>query len=247
MRLVTAAALLVVALPVAAEDLTIVSKTTGSGQPATSTDYMTATMARYQSGDSDRIIDLKAGRIVTIDHKKKQWSEITAAEIEAAMKKAQAQMEQAMAGMPPAVREKMQGMTGGAAASLKVTKGGSRTVAGYTCNEYNLSWGTAMTQVTCNTTAITMPFDPTQLRKLMTTSNPGMARMMGNMETMTKEMQQIKGLPIAETTTVHVMGKSMVTTKEATEIKKGPIPASVFEVPAGYKKVESPLAKMGER
>jgi hypothetical protein len=155
-------------------------------------------------------------------------------------------MEQAMAGMPPAMREKMQAMTGGVAASLKVTKGGTRTVAGYTCNEYNLSWGAAMTQVTCNTTAIALPFDVTQLRKLMTSSNPSMARMMGNMEAMTKELEQVKGLPIAEHTSLQMMGKSMVTTKEATEIKKGPIPASVFEVPAGYKKVQSPLAKMGQ-
>jgi len=246
MRFATAA-LLALAMPVAAEDLTIVSKTTGPDQPATSTDYLTATMARYQSGDRDRIIDMKTGRIVTIDHKKREWSEITAAEIEAAMKKSQAQMDQAMAGMPPAVREKMQAMTGGAAASLKVTKGGTRTVAGYTCNEYNLSWGAAMTQVMCSTTAIALPFDLVQLRKLMTSSNPSMARMMGNMETLTKEMEQIKGLPIAETTTLQMMGKPMVTTKEATEIKKGPIPASAFEVPAGYKKVESPLAKMGQR
>jgi hypothetical protein len=247
MRLFVAAGILAVAVPVAAEDLTIVYKTTGPNQPALSTDYMTATMARYSAGTSDRIVDLKTGRIVTVDHQRKVWSEITAAEIEAAMKKAKAQMDQAMAGMPPEMRQKMQGMMGGAAGSLKVTKGGTRTVAGYPCDEYTLTMGANMTQKSCNTTAITLPFDFNQMRKLTSASNPALAKMMGDMETATKELQQIKGLPIAETTTMQMMGKSMVTTKEATEIKKGPIPASVFEVPAGYKKVESPLAKMGQR
>jgi hypothetical protein len=33
------------------------------------------------------------------------------------------------------------------------------------------------------------------------------------------------------------------TLSEATEVKKGPIPASTFEIPAGYKKKPSPFVK----
>jgi hypothetical protein len=33
------------------------------------------------------------------------------------------------------------------------------------------------------------------------------------------------------------------TVSEATEVHKGKIPASVFEVPAGYRKKDSPYAK----
>jgi hypothetical protein len=43
------------------------------------------------------------------------------------------------------------------------------------------------------------------------------------------------------------MGITMATSTEATEVKKGPIPASTFEIPAGFKKTESPLQKMGKR
>jgi hypothetical protein len=43
------------------------------------------------------------------------------------------------------------------------------------------------------------------------------------------------------------MGRSMDTSREAVEIKKGPIPASAFDVAAiakGYKKVAHPVTKM---
>jgi len=248
MRLAIAtAAVLALALSAGAEDVTIVYKTTGPGQPGTSTHYLSANMVRYQSGTSDTILDLKGGRIVTIDNAKKEWSEMTVAEIEAAMAAMTAKMDQAMAGMPPEMREKMKGMMGGVAGAMKVTKGGARTVAGYACDEYTLTMGAAFTRTSCNTTAIPLPFDLAQLTKLSLASNPNLLRMAGDMQAATKELQQIKGLAIAENSSVQVMGKSTATTKEATEIKKGPIPASAFEVPAGYKKVTSPLAKMGQK
>ena len=70
---------------------------------------------RTSDAERDTIIEYGPGRITSIDHKKKEYSEITLAEMEAAMKAAAAQMEQAnaqmqqqMANMPPAMREKME-------------------------------------------------------------------------------------------------------------------------------------------
>ena len=37
--------------------------------------------------------------------------------------------------------------------------------------------------------------------------------------------------------TMNVMGRSMTTTTVVTDVQKGTIPASTFEVPAGYKAV----------
>jgi hypothetical protein len=71
-------------------------------------------------------------------------------------------------------------------------------------------------------------------------SNP----MMKGAEKMMAEMKKIKGLPLAETSTVKILTKTVTTSREATEVKKGPIAPSAFAVPAGYKKVESPMAKM---
>jgi hypothetical protein len=43
-----------------------------------------------------------------------------------------------------------------------------------------------------------------------------------------------------------MMGRGSDTSKEAVEVKRGPIPADAFAVPAGYKKVDSPMLKMGQ-
>lgn len=225
----------------AAEDLTIVYKVTGRGgnTPVTATQYYSATKIRTSDGEHDSILDLAAGRILSIDHKKKEYSEIALSEIEA-MKQANAQMEEAMKNVPPGMRDRMAKMMGGAAAgvasSLTVTKGGTRKLAGYPCQEYTIAMGEGFKNEICNTTALQAPFDPAQFRKMWTFSNPAF---MKNAAKVAEQLEQVQGLPLAEKTSVNMMGRSMTTAKEATEVKKGAISASVFELPAGYKKVES--------
>ena len=68
--------------------------------------------------------------------------------------------------------------------------------------------------------------------------------MMKNAAKAIEEMKKVKGFPLAESTTVKIMGKTKTNGKEATEVKTSAIPASVFALPAGAKKVESPFAKM---
>jgi len=67
---------------------------------------------------------------------------------------------------------------------------------------------------------------------------------MKSMAQMIEEMRKIKGFTLADQTTFSMMGRTMTTASEATEVKKGAIPDSAFEVPAGYKKVDSPFAAM---
>ena len=71
--------------------------------------------------------------------------------------------------------------------------------------------------------------------------------MFKSMGKMADEMKRIEGFTIAESTAMKVMGKSFYASKEAVEIKKGPIPASAFDVAAiakGYKKVPHPVTKL---
>jgi hypothetical protein len=56
----------------------------------------------------------------------------------------------------------------------------------------------------------------------------------------------MKGVSIYHQSTTKMMGKSMTETSEVTEVKKGPIPASAWDVPAGYKKTEWMGAKLGK-
>jgi hypothetical protein len=237
-----------------AEDLTLVFKSTGKQGASTSTSYYSTEKMRNGDAQNETIVEYAPGKIITIDHKKKEYSEITLAEMEAALKLAaakMAEMEQQLAQMPPAVREKMQQMMGGGAAAVTVTKGAPRQVAGYTCQDYTVAMGEAMTTKLCATTALAFPAPAVDAKRFaaFATSAGAMANnpMFKGMSKMADELKKIEGITIAEATSVKMMGQSIETAKEAVEIKKGPIPASAFDVAVvakGYKKVANPMTKM---
>jgi hypothetical protein len=256
--LAAACASAVLAAPALAEDLTIVFKTTGGHDAGTSTSYYSSEKMRTGDPERETIIEYGPAKIVTIDHKKKEYSEITLAEMEAAMKAAQAKMEEAnaqmkqqMANMPAAAREKMEQMMGGIAGSVTVTKGGTRQVAGYDCQEYTVAMGQTITTKVCATTALKFPAPNVDYRKFA--SFAGSASAMANnpmfrsMGKMADEMKKIEGFTIAESSSMKIMGRSMDTSKEAVEIRKGKIPDSAFDVATiakGYKLVPNPMTKM---
>ncbi len=231
-------------------DLTILSKVTNDNKVGTNTDYFTSERARMSNADvADAIMDFASGNITLIDNKKKQYSVMTKKQMEAMAAQLDAQMKQMeaqMANLPPAIREKMSGMTmGGMAGEINVQKGtGGRKIAGYSCQNWIITAGQMLKQESCVTTELELPVAVFDAQKSlyggMGTSGP-----MGKfMKSIAEKFKEMKGFPLATTTTVKMMGKSMVSTMEVTEVKKGPVPASAFEIPAGYKKVESPAAKM---
>lgn len=258
LSLAGACAAVVLAAPVVAEDLTVVFKTTEEGRTGTTTHYYSSEKMRTGDADNETIVEYGAGKIVAIDHKKKEYSEITLAEMEAAMKVASARMEEAnaqmkeqMAAMPPAMRERMEQMMGGIASSVTVTKGGTRKVAGYDCQDYTMSMGQMMTTKLCATTALAFPAPNVDYRRFSSFAGSA-AAMAGNpmfksMGKMADEMKKIEGFTIAESTSLKVMGRSMDSSKEAVEIRKGPIPPSAFDlatIASGYKKVPHPITNI---
>ena len=62
---------------------------------------------------------------------------------------------------------------------------------------------------------------------------PGMST---HLEKLQKESQKIKGVPVLTVTNSQMMGQTMTSTMEVLEYKIKKAPASVFELPAGYKK-----------
>ncbi len=239
------AGLVLAALTVAAaEDLTVVFK---DGKGAVQTQYFTSNKMRHNMGDRDSIMDFTTGTITSIDNKKKEYSQVTLEQMEAAMKQASAQMEQSMARVPPEMREKMEQMMGGATGAITVTKGGTKKVAGYDTQQYTITMGENMKSERWNTTALQVPFDPAQFHKMSGFSGPmAGGPMMKNAAKLAEKMKEIQGFTLAETTSFKVMGHGTDTSKEAVEVKKGPIPAEAFAIPAGYKKVDSPMLKMGQ-
>jgi hypothetical protein len=247
----------VIAAPVCAEDLTITFKTSGSGGDGTSTQYFSSERMRTREGNQDTIVEYASGIITNIDHGKKEYSQITLAEIEEAMNAARAQMEQAQAqmeSMPAAVREQMQKMMGGLGGEVTVTKGATRDVAGYPTQEYVVSMGESMKMNLWNTTALALPVPEIDLRKLASFTGP-MATMAQNpmfqgFGQLAQKMREIEGLTLASETSFKMMGRGFDGSREATGVETGPIPASEFDVAAiapGYKKVKSPFSEMGKR
>jgi Domain of unknown function (DUF4412) len=249
---ILAGLILLVALPAVAEDLTIVSQhSRGDNPPTTQTLYLSSARMRMASPDgNDSIIDYSTGNITVIDNKKKEYFVMTPADMEAAaakMKEMQAKMQASMQNMPPAIREKMAGAMGGVADAVKVEKGtGGRTVAGYACENWIVTVGTFSRQENCVTTQLQFPAAAFDGMKAMAERMRGLAGGMGaGMSGMWEKFKEMKGFPVATSATTTVMGHTETSKTEVTEVRKGPIPDAAFQLPAGYKKVESPMAKMG--
>ena len=232
-----------------AEDLTIVSKVTSGDKPAeTRTSWISNDHMRVQNPDGGEFMtDYASGNITIMDGRKKEYFVMTRQEIEAASAQMQAQMkemEAKMQSLPPEVREKMAGAMGGFSQAVDVKKGtGGRTVAGYSCENWIVSVGTMVKNEQCITTQIEFPMPAYDAMKSFSAgfaSNP-MAKSMGQMY---EKFKQMKGFPIYSSSTASILGKTTTTVTEVAEVKKGPIPASTWEIPAGYKKVDSPMAKM---
>jgi hypothetical protein len=247
-------------LPALADDLTIVSKVTrDANPPVTATSYIASDHVRMSQGDGQEfMLDLASGNMTMIDGKKKEYSVITPQDIEAMkarlqeqMKKAEPQlkqMQEQMKNLPPEMRAKMEKMMGGVASAVNVQKGpGTRTIAGYACDEWSVSIGEVTKTEQCNTMALPFPVQVWDRYKDFADSMKSMFSSMGPMakgaSDMAEKFKTMKGIPLASKTTTSVLGKTSVHSMEVTEIKKGAIPASAWQIPADYKKVESPMLK----
>lgn len=253
-----AAVAFALAVPAAAEDLTIVATVTRDSGPAgTVTSYLSSGRVRLATGDGNEMIsDLKTGDVTMIDHKKRQYFTITRqdmeqlqARIKQAMNSPEMQRaQQQMKNLPPEIQKKMQAAMGGIASSVTVQKTGStRKIAGYNCENWAVSLGQISKSEECLTTELPIPAQDWQLYQEFADGMRGMAGAMGPMGQAVADLQEktkaMKGFPLAKTTTVSVLGRAATTTIEATEVRKGPVPASAWQVPAGYAKVANPMLK----
>lgn len=246
----------------AADDLTIVAKYTfKDGPPTTGTSYIATDHARMVMGEGqESIIDLKTGQMTVIDNRKKEYFVITRADLDQMKAHIQQQMnspemkraQEQMKNMPPEVQKRMEAMMGGMAAAVEVKNlGTTRKIAGYTCTNWQVTMGQMSRTEQCMATDLPFPaqsFDAyrdfAESMKSMVSAMGPMAKGMGEMQ---EKMKAMKGFPLASSSTVNVMGRSSSHSMEVVEIKTGAIPASTWALPAGYTKVESPMAKAMKR
>ncbi len=251
-------ALAVVALPAAADDLTIVSKASRDGGAAvTTTSYLSSDHARMSQADGqETILDVKAGQITVIDGKKREYYVVTRQDMDQLKARVQQTMNspemvkarEQMKSLPPEIQKRMQGMMGAAVSAVDVHKAGtSRKVAGYTCEDWTITVGQLSKTQECLTSELPLPVQAWDSYRDFADSMKSLSQSMGplsqGMTDLQAKMKDVKGYPLATSTSTSVLGRSSTVTSEVTEIKKGPIPASAWEVPAGYRKVDNPMLK----
>lgn len=239
----------------AAQDLTIVSKVTrDGGPPETTTSYLSTEHVRTSHGDGREVLlDYKLGQMISIDHKKKTYSVTTQKDLDAWAAKMQEQMNSpemrkardAMKDLPPEQRKAMESFGAGLFEVEKV--GTSRKIAGYPCENWTISMGKVSRSEECLTTELKFPVQTFEMYKHYMESMRGLMASMNPMgfdsSKMSEQFKKMRGYPLAVNTTVDIMGHKSVTSSEVVEIKRTPIPASAWELPAGYTKVENSFAR----
>ncbi|HMA18585.1 MAG TPA: DUF4412 domain-containing protein, partial [Thermoanaerobaculia bacterium] len=209
----------------------IVSKVTTGTRSGTSTQYLSSTKSRTTDGQTDSIIDFPTGTLTFVDHQKKIYWETTIEEMAAFMDK----LEKDMKGNPM-----LANMFGGPE-NVSVVKGkGSKKIAGYDCDQYTLKMGENFVFDVCAARGLQPPPQYYEGRKL---SYAAMGPMGKRFAKVFEEMKKIKGYPIALDMDVDMGMSKMSSTSEAVEVKKGPIPQSTFDPPAGYAKKPSPYKR----
>ena len=219
------------ALSLAAQDVTVVSKTTMDGRSGTSTQWMSSTKSRTSDGNTDAITEFKTGRLAFVDHKKKEYWETTVDEMAAYFDNLQKDMK----GNPM-----FESMFGGPDDVKVEKKKTSRRIAGYDCDDYEMSMGPSFVFGFCAAKGLKPPPQYYEGRKY---SFASMGPMGKRYMKMFEEMKKIEGFPLTLDMNVDMGVMKQKTLSEATEVKKGPIPDSVFEIPAGYKKGKSPFKR----
>jgi hypothetical protein len=211
---------------------------------------------RTDTGNSTSVIlDPTGGAMTVVDHAKKTFTRLTRADIEQlakTMDDMMAKMEQAMASMPPEMRERMKGMMGGASAmtgaAVEVTDTGERsTVAGRPCRIFRTKIAGRVVRETCMgaAAAIELPSaDRATLTACMAWSKELSERLTKGVLAQFGNASPFRGgmVPLRLT---EIAADGSRSTSEFSGVSTASIPAETFAVPSGYKEQKIEIPRMG--
>jgi hypothetical protein len=213
-------------------ELTMHSRTTGSGpgvSDSTATEYFGRSAMRTRTeGGEDSIIRFDEKKILTLDHRAKTYSEVTFAQLQAMLDRAGRALEEH--GEELETGKKMMGLDGMAVTVARAGPG--ETIAGYPTEKVLLRGPMEIELHVAP--ALKIPPAYYDMMKLRTPDNPLL-----DMKKLIDEMKRIEGFPLKTVTAMKMMNMEMKTTRVVTSIEKGAIPASIFEIPAGYRRVKA--------
>jgi hypothetical protein len=216
------------------QDLTIHSTTTSSGMmgrgggTTTGTDYYSKNAIKMTSSDgNDSIVRFDLEKFITLDNKKKTYSERSFKQVQEQLNRAGKEL-----GADPKAMAAMKKMMGSVVDSFSVTKEGpGEQIAGYATEKYRIQGPMEMEIWAAPSLKIPAVFYDTL--KLQMPTNP-----MFDTQKLYDEMKKIEGIQLKSVMVIKMMNMEMKTTKVVTSVEKGAVPASVFEIPAGYKLVQ---------
>jgi hypothetical protein len=234
LRLVLALAATLVCGALAATDLTITFTSVtkgamGMGGTGSEVHYYAPAFQKVANAKEmrDSLVDFKSGVSYTIDHKKKVISKISFEDAMAAL--------EGLGGTEQAPGlGAMMGAFLGDPNDCKVEKKGTETVAGHACQAWTIKVGKLGMEIAADPTLKT-PMPDADYAKMMKSRAAQFAKagpMGASFKRLFEEMAKIKGVPL-KTHMTGMMGMDVAT--EATKVEAGPIPASTFALPAGYK------------
>ena len=223
------ASVLVLAPAVAsAQDLTLRETTTVKGQDTPTATFLGRTATRHNGADgTDVVVRFDAQKMITINNKRKTYSEMTFDDLQ----KMASAATQGMDNLPPEIAAKMKGMMGGGGEVLVTGAGAGEKIAGYATEKYHVAMGPMEIDLWVAPDVVTPPMYYDAM-KALAPANP-----MLDMKRMYEEFKKIKGTPLKRVSNMKMMGQTMTETVIVTAVEKTPIPASTFEVPAGFKLV----------
>ena len=221
-----------------AQDVTLVSTTTANGRKTETTQYFTPTATRTGVGEGGEIIlRLDQKKMFMVRPAQKTYSEMTFEEMQKMLATATAALENLPPEAAAQMKKMMEGMGMGGGGQVTVTKvGPGETIAGYPTEKYHAVIGTIMEGDIWAAPDLPLPPMMYDAMAAVAPANP-----MLDMKKLYAEYKKINGVPLKSVTNTKMMGQSMTSTTLVTKVDKSPIPASTFEVPAGYKLV--PMGK----
>jgi len=221
------------AMSMCAGDLTIAFNSKGKGPMGGKTDgvevhYYSPKFQRINNEGTkiDSLVDYQTLTTYTINHSKKLIQKLSFEDAMAAMEGMQSQMPEGIGAM--------MGSFFGDPNNFKVEELGKDTVVERNCKKYKITVG-KMVFESSNDPTLIPPVPAASFAKMVKAKGAltAAAGPMGKtMARLYEEMSKIKGLAL-KTNMSGFMGINVVT--EATKVTEGPIPASAFELPSGYK------------
>lgn len=182
---------------------------------------------RMRSDNEEQSFIIRADKGVSymIDHKEKTYVEMSADMIPEGVDQEDAAEFQKM----------MQGMM---KMEISITPTAeSKTIGRWKCKKYKQTIKTFMGPMESEIWASDdIKLDYTLYAKYASAMFSRMPGMQSLVESMMKEYEKIKGVPVLTTTTNTVMGKSVKSVTELIEAREGKAPPDFFELPKGYRK-----------